>query len=241
MKRLLLVVITTMCISSLKSQAVTIIMKDSTTHVGYVMKEDSSRIKFSSEDFPTVKWINKVEILNYSSIGRKLEQTQIPIDTSTGKVSYTEIVYADSVSKKGLFDRAVEWVALNYKSANDVIQLKNEETGKIIAKGLFSEYLSLMGGLTVFDCSIYHTITIDTKEGRVRMQITDLYEKHYAPATQYSSGRWVETPIEDEINPEYFARAYKDFISRVDKNIHSTLDSFLKYIQKPSDKKLDDW
>lgn len=187
--------------------------------------------------------MNKVLTLLVFCLGVKLSigQTQIPIDTSTGKVSYTEIVYADSVSKKELFDRSLEWLALNYKSANDVIQLQNEATGKIIAKGLFKEYLSLMGGLTVYDCSVYHTLKIDIKEGRVRIQLTDLYEKHYVSPSQYSSGGWVEKPIEDAINPEYFAKAYRDFMNRVDRQIHSSLDSYSKFIQKPSDKKSDDW
>lgn len=56
-----------------QSQAITIILKDSTRHTGYVMKEDSARIKFSAEDLPAAKWFNKEDILNYDSKAQKID------------------------------------------------------------------------------------------------------------------------------------------------------------------------
>lgn len=168
-------------------------------------------------------------------------QVQIPIDSSTGRVSYTEIVYADStLKKKDLFKKAIEWVALNYNSANDVIQLKDEESGKIIVKGNMVVVINPMG--FVFERRLKHTITIDTRDGRCRINITD-FRGEFKVSSQY------ETTLEQEIEcvnvrwkkKPMFQKFGLELLTNCDKEIHRVLDSFSNYIQKPTDKKKDDW
>ena len=49
----------------------------------------------------------------------------------------TNIVNVDSTLKKtNLYSNALSFFALEFKSANDVIQMKDQETGKIIGKGI---------------------------------------------------------------------------------------------------------
>lgn len=51
---------------------------------------------------------------------------------------YSNVVTLDSTQTKSvLFSNALSWFALTFKSANDVIQMKDAETGKIIGKGIF--------------------------------------------------------------------------------------------------------
>lgn len=86
MKHIFTLLLATLLISAAKSQAVTILMPDSSTHVGYVMKTDSLRIKFSTDDWPTARWINKADILNYARIENRLS-LNMPEEVATGNAS----------------------------------------------------------------------------------------------------------------------------------------------------------
>lgn len=192
-----------------------------------------------------------IYIIGFSlSINLAFSQLKIPTDSASGKVSYTEIVYADSASKKELFGRAIEWVALNYKSANDVIQLKDDERGKLIAKGFFKK--TLFGGLlTAREVSVYHTLIMDFKEGRCKIQLTNFSYKYYNESVSasgiYIPGGWVEGTLESQI--QYIQNKknmplkseWIDFLKECDKEVHMTLDTFSDYLQKPITRKLDDW
>ena len=48
---------------------------------------------------------------------------------------YSEVVEVE-LTKKEIHQKAIEWVALNYKSANDVIQLNTED--KLVLKGNYT-------------------------------------------------------------------------------------------------------
>ena len=48
---------------------------------------------------------------------------------------YTEVVEVE-LTKQQIYQKAIEWVALNYKSANDVIQLNTED--KLVIKGNYT-------------------------------------------------------------------------------------------------------
>ena len=58
----------------------------------------------------------------------------LPIDEKTGKIVYSEIVKVDSTSSPELYLRAKTWFVRNFNSANNVIQLDDKESGKIIGK-----------------------------------------------------------------------------------------------------------
>lgn len=95
----------------------------------------------------------------------------LPADPESGKITYEEVVQADGLSKSDLYSNALEWFALKYNSANDVIQLKDESSGKIIGKGIFKIVYYTR------DPSIHHTISIYTKDGRYKYVISDLSYK----------------------------------------------------------------
>jgi len=96
---------------------------------------------------------------------------ELPTDSVTGKIVYEEVVQAENFSKADLYSNALEWFALKYNSANDVIQLKDENSGKIIGKGLFKIVYYTRAP------SIYHTISIYAKDGRYKYVISDLSYK----------------------------------------------------------------
>jgi hypothetical protein len=63
------------------------------------------------------------------------EAHTFPIDSLTHKITYTEVVYLDSLTdKQEIFSRAREWFASAYKSSINVIQMDDKEGGKIVGK-----------------------------------------------------------------------------------------------------------
>ncbi len=73
--------------------------------------------------------------------------------------SVSEVVSLDStITKETLFSNALSFFATTFKSAQNVIQMKDPETGKVIGKGLLSN------GRKV-------TITISCKKGKYKYDI----------------------------------------------------------------------
>lgn len=82
---------------------------------------------------------------------------------NSDKNGYYEIIKADSLSKQQIYKRAKEWVALNYKSAKDVIQLDTED--KIIIKGIFKvPYL-------VYEHTYNHSLIMSFKDNRFKVEL----------------------------------------------------------------------
>ena len=71
-----------------------------------------------------------------------------------GKVLYRKTVNTEALPKEEVFRRARRWCVFAYRSAKDVLQLVDKETGEIIGKGY-----SIVEGH-----QIYHTIVIDVHE-----------------------------------------------------------------------------
>ena len=81
---------------------------------------------------------------------------------------YESVTPVDGASSLQLYERALVWMALNYKSVNDVIQLQDKENKRIIGKGVF---------LVPFISSsipVSHTISFEAREGRYKIRFDDL-------------------------------------------------------------------
>lgn len=117
-----------------------------------------------------------------------------------GVVNYTEVVKIDSTTKNELYINAKKWIANNYKSANDVIQLDDKEAGEIIAKGYF-EMKFVKSGLMMeyVYIKIYHTIKITMKDGKYKYEVTDFKSKS-------SDGLIPEYINNDKPYPKYWTK-----------------------------------
>ncbi len=101
----------------------------------------------------------------------------IAVAPETKLYATSAVVPVDSTSKDLLFTRAVEWVSLNYKSAKDVIQLSDKESGKLICKGNFKTSLFMKEGW------IEHTMILEFKDNRFRYTFTNFAYKSSGSGT----------------------------------------------------------
>jgi len=93
---------------------------------------------------------------------------ELKIDDESGKYTKQGIVEIKGKSKKDLYLKANQWIALRYNSTKDVVQLSDAESGKIIAKGAFSTNMYMKKG------AIYHILILDFKDDKFRYTYTDL-------------------------------------------------------------------
>lgn len=96
-----------------------------------------------------------------------------------GKVVYTGVIKVDSVSKNELYNRAKLFFVKNYKSANDVLQLDDKETGQIIGKGIFK--IPTGTGLMARTSTVLHRLSITVKDGRYKYEVANLVEVFNTP------------------------------------------------------------
>jgi hypothetical protein len=138
-----------------------------------------------------------------------------------GKVYYSEIITVDTgISKNDLFVAARKWFANAYKSANDVIQMQDKESGEIVGKGIVTWLyrIPLNPSVTV---NVYHTVSIIVKDGRYKYEITDLNGKYYSPGTQigtsYIRGNDVEWPLSNDVrgNKKNTVLMYKEVNAKI--------------------------
>jgi hypothetical protein len=97
----------------------------------------------------------------------ELYKIELPLNENQ-KIEFVDIVEVPNKTMADLYLLAKEWIAINYVSANDVIQMDEKEIGKIIVKGIFIH--RNMG----VDYKYHHTLKIETKDGKARITLGDL-------------------------------------------------------------------
>lgn len=108
------------------------------------------------------------------------QENVFPIDSITGKITYSEIIKVDSVNSQELYLRAKVWFVHSFVSAKNVIQLDEKESGRIIGKGIFDVsdnnnhnsiiYVPITG-------TVDFTVEIQIKDEKYRYVFSDLSYK----------------------------------------------------------------
>lgn len=120
-----------------------------------------------------------------------VDMTEVSEDQRT----FTSIVEVDGLARNEAYQRAQEWVALTYNSANDVIQSKNEKTGRIIGKGITTAKVDLgTGPLNYWRYS--HSIVIDTKDNKARLVLSDFISLKSGYPPRYA---YLYYPVKDSV------------------------------------------
>ncbi len=95
-----------------------------------------------------------------------------PVDTLTHKITFTETLKVDSVSKIELFKTAKNWFELNFQPPHSEIKFEDENSGVIGGKGSFKVHYT-----SIFICDggrIYYSFIVYIKEGEFKYEITDI-------------------------------------------------------------------
>ncbi len=90
-----------------------------------------------------------------------------PVDSLTHKIAYSDVIKTDG-ARDQLFDKGLNFLALAFKSSNDVIQIKDKDNGKIVGKWMILPAENKLGYVSA-------SITLLFKDGRYKYIISDLY------------------------------------------------------------------
>jgi hypothetical protein len=128
--------------------------------------------------------------LIFSLFANKAEvmMKSLPKDSTTGMISYQEIVRVDSsVTKDVLYASAKDWFANAFRSAKDVIQMEDKENAKLIGKGNLTVSIPMVGP----DYSrVDFTVTIQAKDGRYKYTVTN-FVSFYGNLEDTKAHKWV--------------------------------------------------
>jgi acyl-CoA synthetase (AMP-forming)/AMP-acid ligase II len=111
---------------------------------------------------------NPIVIVNENSSSSKV--VKLPINKETNKITYTEVVSVDSVSKDILYNRAKIWMVNYFKNENFSIQ--NLEEGKLVKTASFPVTYDIGKGFTSTEQNTFN-LSVSVKDGKYKYELTD--------------------------------------------------------------------
>jgi len=93
-----------------------------------------------------------------------------------GDLKYQQVFDIEG-SQKDLHSAAVRFIAETYKSSKAVIDLNDSETGILVAQGFLNEVVELYmskKSTQLIPHQLYHKLSIETKDNKVRVSITEI-------------------------------------------------------------------
>lgn len=142
-----------------------------------------------------------------------------PIDSITNRITYQSVIYIQG-SKDQLYNKGLNWMAITFKSSNDVIQIKDKDNGKIVGMMVIQPDDARIG-------LVYLTITLLFKDGRYKYIITNFdYQgtsEFKAWGLEQDPGAWksnMAKGMQHKIKSVCFSRAI-DMIERLNNYMKS--------------------
>lgn len=105
----------------------------------------------------------------------KNQLVTLPVDSTNQLISYSGVIQVEGATQNDLYLRSREWFAKKLNSIRDVIQMDDREAGKVIGKVNSAGYYTIL--LTQFPYRLTYTISITSKDGRYRYEISSIYIK----------------------------------------------------------------
>ena len=103
-------------------------------------------------------------------------------------LKFSDVINVENTTQKQLFDRSKIWLAKTFKSAKDVIQSADAESGQIIGKALFKFSPKSFMGSDAVKGVINYTIAIYSKDGKYKYVIEDFRHEKFGLLTTAEEG-----------------------------------------------------
>ncbi len=92
-------------------------------------------------------------------------------EATVEQMNHEFIVEFSDINKELIFDRSLQWIANNFRSAKQVLEYSDKEAGKIIGNGTTN--LRAEGAL--IDVTLHFTLNIDIKDEKARYRFINLW------------------------------------------------------------------
>ena len=91
------------------------------------------------------------------------------IPTQEQEESLQRIETLQGISEREVYDLSEDWIARNFQSADDVVQLRDRESSRIVARGLASPAMDFG-----FERPFMYTMILDFQDERIRVRYENL-------------------------------------------------------------------
>lgn len=150
-----------------------------------------------------------------AAFGQRNTTPDLPVDETTGKITFAEVVHvSDSATTDEIYVRAREWFARTYRSSQDVLQMDDRESGRIIGKAIFQVTHRALGA-NYPSGHFRYTISIVARDGRYRYELTDFY--HAGDGNKINDAGLVEGMINttDRVMGISMQRQYNEYLNQL--------------------------
>lgn len=156
-----------------------------------------------------------------------------------GKVNYTNIINADSLTKDVLFAKIKDWAVNSYGSQKASLQAEDKDAGYIAYKGFLVVTAYSVAGIfkgKPYTVHLYHTLKFYIKDGKYKVVFDDLYthnlfvEKLVGPVEKEPIERWGKD--KNNNTPKKWLDEYTKDAMSMDKGINNLFNSMAENITK---------
>lgn len=169
---------------------------------------------------------------------------ELPIDSITNKITYTDVVHTDStLLTADLFTLARIWFAETFRTSGAVIQMEDKQSGVLIGKAEIPILYKALG-VTHDLQNVLFTLSIYFKDGRYKYEVTDFIYQQQSPSPLIEIN---DIPFEYiYFNKDLGARKYnkktrESFTNQLDTQINAILNDLKTSMKKKNSSVDSDW
>lgn len=162
---------------------------------------------------------------------------------SQNELSFSKVIKADStLNKDNLFVSLKSFLSTYYKSSKSVIQMEDKESGIIIGKAtsLFDTHSMF---LSSYDGYIDYEIKLQSKDGRVKIELTHFYHHNiegHAAASNLGVLTDKETYADSGLSKKYHNKVWAMLKKQAVEISNDLFDSFEKQLKTETTKNSND-
>ncbi|MDZ4845981.1 MAG: DUF4468 domain-containing protein [Chitinophagales bacterium] len=159
------------------------------------------------------------------------QKPAIPLDETTKKAVYTEVVQAEGITQADLYNRALAWFKSYFPNPASVIKVQDPTTGVVSGQHGIYFYKTLEDGKEFKVGQVRYTVEVLVKEGRYKFTIDDIF-KLESPKVYLEE--WLDESDPDKVNRFNYA-------SQMDKNMQELIAKLKIAMKTGKQAEKEDW
>jgi hypothetical protein len=150
----------------------------------------------------------------------------MPVDSSTGLITYRKIIEIPNKTKDVLYDEVKKWLYDYYESPKNIINVEDRDLGVLLLNPSFIRYDT--SGNQIFKENIFYSFKIETKDNKIR---TSFYS--FANTFDFETSK-EKTPMErafliDQGSDDY--KKNKEFRVSMKNNLEQNITTVITSLQ----------
>lgn len=159
------------------------------------------------------------------------QKPAVPLDETTKKAIYTEVVKVEGASQADLYSRALAWFKTYFPNPTSVIKTQDPATGVVSGQHGIYLFKTLDGGEKHKAGQVRYTVEVQVKDGRYKFTIEDIF-KLESPKVYLEE--WL-----DESHPDKTNRF--DYATQVDTTMKELITKLKAAMQAGKEAETEDW